>query len=332
MSQSGGVSATTPASPSGSVGAGRVLSIDRFRGTLVLLMVVGNYLAGIVSVPPPLKHAPDVGLTIIDVGAPCFVFAMGLSYGESFRRRAVSGLPGAYRHFVLRYLALIGIGAILAAGGTQVADQPASWGVLQALGAAGLITLPFIRLNMVWRFGIGAGLLIGYQLLLGSIPLAVVRGVVQGGLIGALSWGGLLILTTAVADAWRRGIPALVWCCGTITVVALLSAVIVPVSKTRVSLSYMLLTLAIAAIGFLIFDLLSRVLPPRAGYLAWWGENALLLYLLHLILLGLVTLPAVRWWYVDASVWLMALQLAAILGLLSWVAWWLHRSGQIIRL
>jgi predicted acyltransferase len=311
---------------------GRVLSIDRFRGVLVILMVVANYLSGIAAVPAFLKHAPDVGLTIIDVGAPCFVFAMGLTYGESFDRRAANGRAGAYRHVVVRNLALVGIGAILSTGGTQIAGQPSDWGVLQALGTAGLICLPFIRLGTAARFAIGAGLLVGYQVLIDTIGVSVVRNEVQGGLIGSLSWGALLILSTAVADVWRRGTVPMLWCCGVLALVAVLSAVIVPVSKTRVSLSYILLTLAIGAAGFLLIDLLSRALPPRAGFISWWGENALLLYILHLLLLGLVVLPAPQWWYVDASAWLIGAQLVAILGILSVIAWWLHRSGRRVRL
>jgi len=314
------------------VSDGRVLSIDRFRGTLVLLMVVANYLSEIAAVPGYLKHTPDVGLTIIDVGAPCFVFAMGLTYADSFRRRAARGMTAAYRHFAVRYLALIGIGAILSAGGTQVAGEPSDWGVLQALGAAGLICLPFIRLGMAARFAIGGGLLVGYQALMDVIGPSAIRTEVQGGLIGSLAWGALLILSTAVADAWHRGTRPMLWCCAALASVAVLSAIVVPVSKSRVSLSYVLVTLAIGAIGFVLFDLLSRVLPGRAGYLAWWGENALVLYVLHLFLLGAVQLPPAGWWYVHASAWLLAAQLIAILGILSGVAWWLHRSGRLLRL
>lgn len=332
MSQPRDAPASAQASFGGPVSDGRVLSIDRFRGTLVLLMVVANYLSEIAAVPGYLKHTPDVGLTIIDVGAPCFVFAIGLTYADSFHRRAARGMTGAYRHFVLRYLALIGIGAILSAGGTQIAGQPSDWGVLQALGMAGLISLPVIRLGTVLRFAIGGGLLIGYQVIVDVIGPPVVRGEVQGGLIGSLSWGALLILSTAVADVWRRGTRPMLWCCAALASIAVLSAIVVPVSKTRVSLSYVLVALAIGAVGFLVFDLLSRALPARAGYLAWWGENALVLYILHLLLLGAVALPPASWWYVDASPWLVAAQLVAILGILSGVAWWLHRSGRRLRL
>jgi hypothetical protein len=290
-------------------------------------MVVGNYLSGVSAVPASLEHTPDIGLTIVDIGAPCFVFAMGLTYGASFHRRAQSGLAAAYGHFVVRYLALIGIGAILTSGGTQLAAQPSDWGVLQALGVAGLVCLPFIRLGTTLRFAIGAAILVGYQILLDSTALDTVRASVQGGIVGGLSWGALLILSTAVADLWRRGTRAMTLCCAALWLVAVLTVFVVPVSKTRVSLSYVVVSLAAAALGFLLVDLLSRALPVRPGFFAWWGENALLLYLLHLVLLGVVVAPGASWWYADAPLWLVTAQLVTILGVLSAVAWWLHRRG-----
>lgn len=37
---------------------GRILSIDRYRGALVMLMVAGNFAGGVASVPAWLKHTP----------------------------------------------------------------------------------------------------------------------------------------------------------------------------------------------------------------------------------------------------------------------------------
>jgi len=324
-----GGAAASPEPPRGP----RILAIDRYRGALVWLMVAGNYLGGVAAVPDLVKHTPDIGLSLADIVAPCFVFAMGLNYGTSFaRRRMRDGLGAAYRHFLLRYLALVGIGAILSAGGTVVAGEPSTWGVLQALGEAGLIALLVIRLGPWLRLAAGAVLLVAYQLLLDHGGLAGVLGTVQGGFLGGLSWGALLILATAVADLWRRSTWTLAVVSGAIALAAALSLLIVPVSKNRVSLSYILVTLAIAAIAFLLTTLGSRLVPDRPGYLAWWGENPLLLYLVHLLLLALVVLPPVDWWYAAAPLWLAGLQLAAIMTLMSLLAWRLHRRRLLLEL
>ncbi len=303
----------------------RNLAIDRLRGALVILMVAGDYLGGVHLVPSFLKHAPDIGFTIADAVAPCFIFAIGLNYGPSFARRAQQNMPSAYRHFFLRYLALIGIGAILAAGGTAVAGSPAGWGVLQAIGLAGLICLAVIRLPMSARFAIGLLILFGYQYLLDEWALSSVLHSAQGGFLGAISWGALLILSTAVADVWRKGLGPYLICCAVLAVAAVLSALLVPVSKNRVSLSYVLIALAISAVAYLLTELVSRIVTKSAGFLCWWGENALVLYLVHLLILGLLVLPRAGWWYADAPIWLAGLQLAVLLTATSLLAWWMHR-------
>jgi len=309
------------------VGPPRDLALDRFRGALVFLMVAGNYLAGIAFVPAFLKHAPDIGLTVADLVAPAFVFAIGLTYGTSFARRARRGLAGAYRHFLLRYLSLVGIGAIISAGARSVVDEPKTWDVLEALGVAGLLCLPLIRLGSATRFAVGLLLLAGYQWLLDSWALESVLGSSHGGLIGSLSWSALLILSTAVADVWRMGMRSYLVCCACLTVLATLAVFVVPVSKNRVSLSFVLVALALSAVAWLLVDRGSRAAARPAGYLCCWGENALALYLLHLLLLGVVALPLGSWWYAEASVPLAVLQLLTLLGAMSVAARWLHRRG-----
>ncbi|GAA4378334.1 heparan-alpha-glucosaminide N-acetyltransferase domain-containing protein [Agromyces bauzanensis] len=312
-------------------GIPRNLAIDRFRGALIILMVGGDYLSGVQAVPAFLKHAPDIGYTVADAVAPAFVFVIGLNYGPSFVRRMPRGTANAYVHVLLRYLALIGIGAILA-GGATATGTPTDWGVLQALGVAGLVCLAFIRLPTSARFAIGIVMLAAYQVVLDASMLPLVLASTQGGLFGAVSWAALLVLSTAVADVWRVGVRPYAVCCAALSVAAALAAVLVPVSKHRVSLSYVLISLAIAAVVFLAVDLTARFVADRPGYLCWWGENPLVLYLLHLVILAAVVFPDAAWWYAEAPIWLAVLQLSGILAVLSSVAWWLHRRRLAIRL
>ena len=58
-------------------------AVDQFRGLAIVLMVLANYLAGVDIVPAWLRHAPDIGLTVIDLIAPFFIFAIGITYGIS---------------------------------------------------------------------------------------------------------------------------------------------------------------------------------------------------------------------------------------------------------
>lgn len=303
--------------------AERILAIDRYRGLLVMLMVAGDFAAGIASTPAFLLHAPDIGLTIADTVAPAFVFVIGLTYGPSFaRRRAVSegGRSGAVRHFVLRYLALIGIGAIITAGSVSVAGVASDWGVLQALGVAGLICLVVIPLSTVWRAAAGILLLLGYQVLLDTVALETVLAANHGGLPGALGWAALLILSTAVADVWRRGARPYAICCAALVVVATLSVLVVPVSKHRVSLSFVLVTLALSAVALLVLDAASRRASRTEGLFCWWGRNALALYLAHLLILGVFTIPIIEPWFVGLPFWAAVVVLIGVLAVMSLIA------------
>ena len=138
----------TPESP-------RSQAIDQFRGLAIVLMVLANYLAGIGWIPAWLKHAPDIGLTVTDLVASLFIFAIGLTYGSSFRRRLLrEGANKTYQHFIIRWAALIGIGALFSAGEIAVVGEPSvNWGVLQAIGVAGMVTLPFLRLPLLTAWG-----------------------------------------------------------------------------------------------------------------------------------------------------------------------------------
>lgn len=301
--------------------AQRDLAIDRLRGALVITMVIGDYIAGINWIPEYLKHAPDIGFTIADVVAPAFVFVIGLNFAPSFRHRVSEDKPAAYRYFIQRYLSLIGIGAIITAG-AALADRPTGWGVLESLGVAGLLTLLVVRLPIWSRILIGLIMLCGYQYLLDTVMLQSVLSTGHGGFFGAISWSALLILSTAVSDIWRKGKSLFVICNIALIGAAAVSAVLVPVSKNRVSLSYILITLAISSLVFLVVKTLSK--SNKLGLFCWWGQHSLGMYLTHLLVLSLFGLPPVTWWYAEAPLWLVLIQLTAILTFMSLFARWLN--------
>jgi predicted acyltransferase len=74
-------------------GRQRLESIDEFRGFSILLMVLADYLAGPHVVPAWLKHAPDIGFTVIDIiallitlGASSLVFWCFHAFDERLGR------------------------------------------------------------------------------------------------------------------------------------------------------------------------------------------------------------------------------------------------------
>jgi predicted acyltransferase len=310
----------------------RLESIDEFKGFAILLMVLADYLAGPAVVPGWLKHAQDVGLTEADIVAPLFILAIGLTFGLSWRSRiARDGTRKTTQHFVVRYLALIGIGALLTVLGNLsgvVVDQ-SNWGLLQALGIAGLITLVFIGLPARVRWLAGMALLAAYQILLDRIWLADVLQATHGGLRGALSWGAMMVLATVLGDLFhdesrRKWFPDV---SVGVLLVGLALALLVPVSKHRVSASYVLITLGGSGLVFWFFHLLDQRFAWTVPVLKVWGRNPLVLYVLHGLMLGIFVVPGAPGWYVKAPAWLVVVQAALMVGTLSVVGWLLDRRG-----
>jgi predicted acyltransferase len=311
----------------------RISAIDQFRGFAILVMILANFTGGIQIVPAWLKHAPDIGLTFTDLIAPFFIFAISLTYGLSFERRLER--DGAsfniYRPFILRYLAIAGLGAILSAGETALGENASGidWGVLQAIGVAGLLTMVVIHLRPGQRFLVGVGILVIYQVILDRTMLGLTLRSPHGGLFGSLNWAAMLILGTSLADLFHdevRGRKKYPWAALAILAAGIGLAIFVPVSKNRVSSSYVLIALGCSALLFLLFYGLATRFHWQGRFLVMWGKNPLALYCLHFLLIGIFFLPGIPGLYEAAPPWLVFTEIALILAVCSGAASWLDKK------
>lgn len=316
----------------------RIISIDQFRGFAILTMALANYMGGIIIIPAWLKHAPDIGLTVIDFIAPFFIFAIGLTYGLSFQRSLErEGAFKTYSHFFVRYAAIIGLGAIASAGQTVIGQNPSGidWGVLQSIGMAGLITLAVIRLPTVYRWLIGAAILVIYQIILDHFLLNMTILSPNGGLFGSLNWGAMLILGTALADLFHdKGKPNnyFPWVSAAVLAAGIALAFLVPVSKHRVSSSYVLIALGTSALLFLLFNWVSSRFNWKGHFLVAWGRNPLVLYFLHYLIIGIFFVPGIPAIFQAAPLWLVLLEIMILIGGISAVAYWLDHKDIVISL
>jgi len=309
-------------------GDGRIKAIDQFRGFVIICMVIINFSSGVDSFPARLKHAPDVGLNFADLGAPMFILAIGLTFGLSFHRRTKrDGVSATYGHFIRRYLAFLGMGAIVSAGETSLGlnTREVDWGVLQAIGSAGLLTLTVILLPPITRLGIGLGLLALYQILFDRYWMGLVVNSPHGGLPGALSWGAMLIIATVLGDMfhnekYRRYVPL-----ASLLFVAagFVLGMVVPVSKIRVSASYVLMTLGTSGLFFSEFYLTNFNL----NYFAAWGKNSILLYGLSYLFIGIFVLPRIPAWHTQAPLWLTILQATMLVLIMGALALYWQKKG-----
>ncbi len=316
----------------------RLASIDCFRGFAVMLMVMSSHLFTVETLPASFRHAPDGSLTFPDLGAPWFIFAISLTYGASLRRRwARDGPARTTWHFLRRCLILFAIGFVMAFVQTALGRNAGGvyWGVLQAIAVAIALTLPTLLLPAAPRALVGLALLAVYQILMVRYWLPLVLAAPHGGPLGALGWTSLLILCTVCADLYldpkqRETIfPA----AGLLAIAAGLAlSPIVPITKPRISASYVLVSLGVAVLLFWVFHLMTERLGWRFQGFATWGRNPLVLYVLQYAFIGLLVLPPVAWWHAQAPFWLVTLQTFALVGAMSAVARALERRGWILSL
>ncbi len=97
--------------------AGRLISLDAFRGATIAGMLLVNNPGTWSAVHPPLLHAPWHGWTATDLVFPCFLWIMGVSLTFSFARRVEDGADRAelFRHALRRSVIIFGLGLLLAA-------------------------------------------------------------------------------------------------------------------------------------------------------------------------------------------------------------------------
>ncbi len=309
----------------------RLDQIDHFRGFAILLMVLADYLSRIKRIPPWLKHASGgSGLTVVDLIAPLFILAIGLTFKPSYQRRLDrDGSKDTILHFIRRFLALVGIGMLTPRG--------YSWGLFQTIGGAGLITLLVIGLPSLARLVIGGTLLASYQLLADLVWMGRVTGTSSWCEIeGTLGWAGMLILATVLADWFysqskdRRNF--LLGSLGFLGLGLGLS-IWIEISQYFVSASYVLITLGASGILFFGFHLLTEKGGFHLPLLIAWGKNPMILYLLHYwIWVYAFLAPEIRTWHFHAPVWLIILQASGFVGVLSLIAWYLDRRDWILSL
>ncbi len=92
--------------------------MDQFRGYTVAGMFIVNFVGGLSAFPEVLKHHNGLPyFSYADTIMPSFMFAAGFSYRLSaLRRFAQIGVLKAYRHFVVRSLALVLLSLVMFGG------------------------------------------------------------------------------------------------------------------------------------------------------------------------------------------------------------------------
>ena len=95
--------------------AGRIVSMDQFRGYTVAGMFLVNFVGGLATFPEVLKHHNGHPyFSYADSIMPSFMFAAGFSYRlTTLRRLAQQGAARTYGHVLVRSLALVLVSLVM---------------------------------------------------------------------------------------------------------------------------------------------------------------------------------------------------------------------------
>lgn len=101
----------------------RIVSIDRFRGLCMFVMVISFFLGAFgdtfLKWSKLFEHGAEgfqvlPGVAFADLFAPMFIFVIGLTFVKSFKsRESKYGTKKAFFQIAVRYLGLMGVGVIL---------------------------------------------------------------------------------------------------------------------------------------------------------------------------------------------------------------------------
>jgi predicted acyltransferase len=273
----------------------RFLSIDVFKGLVILAMVFVNTLSIFENVPFWTKHAPDYSLTYVDLIAPLFIFMMALNSNLSFKKRVERDGPRkTYFHFIKRYLILLGIGLLLTLN--PESEFLIRWGILQVLGVAGLVLTIFIKFRTEIQIVIGILFILIHQLIILYFFGDYIYDAIEGGFFSILGWGALILFSSAISRHFLKKDMKYYFILGGIISIAIgiITSFIWGFSRFRISLPFVFFSVGISSLFYYAFYLAFDVLESdysffnQDNFLSITGKNALVLFILHILFINII--------------------------------------------
>ena len=158
--------------------SGRLVSLDAFRGFIMLLLVSNGFGLGVLEhhagwswLAKQVDHAEWEGCTFWDLIQPAFTFMVGVAMPFAFARRIAQGATtmGIFKHVAWRAFLLVVLSNIFSNWGSQHLHFQLI-NVLSQIAFGYLICFLITRLEFRWQVAAGAAMLLGYWALFSIFP------------------------------------------------------------------------------------------------------------------------------------------------------------------
>ena len=284
----------------------RIYWIDHARGFIMIWLVITMFLPTWLREGPFrffLDHPENEKFThimnLFDVGAPAFIFLMGILMPLSFfKRKERDGVKKAITHIAIRYgiILVLGLIVVYIDQGTllKIVDgMPViCWDVLPTLGLVGLIALPFLWLEPKIRAIVASLMLLFYQIMLnigGWRDYAIVS--VHGGILGTIfgfsvimiystCLGEFLLINKDYSEIQKYKFYLII---GVISFIGGLLIALIPEwyqNKRQVTLSYILISLGTSVLISFFFIALDKKMQRPIFGLDSYGKSPFIIYIL----------------------------------------------------
>lgn len=217
--------------------------------------------------------------------APLFLFAVGLSYSLSFKKRAKrNGKFSAILHVFKRGIILILFGSI----GSWLINRSFNfqWGTLEMIGLCGIISLPSLILKPTERICLAICLIIFWQAIIGWPEIT--NSIYQksmGGPAATISWVSAVLIASSFSN-WKKRLGDSEFISRIIVLGIILHLLangakyLFVTNKLLVNAPYILLSLELTVITFIVFYLKELLRSNPLPLLGSLSKNALALYMI----------------------------------------------------
>jgi uncharacterized membrane protein len=264
----------------------RTGSLDMLRAAAILLFIFYHVLVTMVPegrIPFFLRYNQGPILLFGDLIAPAFSFILGAALFFSYSNSENRGWNFFMRKF-LSFAGILALGLFLDSLSCGIGSWPCpKWGVLQWLGAGGMIALLLVRFPLAVRILAFVLLLAAYAQRSSVIPAAPFQwGDWPYAASTAWGYGIISIFGSIAAEMHSRRKIRLAILSAAVLLAGIYFSQAIPIDKVQGSLTFVMTSAAISGILWCLLSGFDRGIPSLVSFIS---RNSLVLWVLQYVLM-----------------------------------------------